>query len=141
MTTIIYEPIETIQGFVKREILITCNSENTYKLSMTIAGAMDIDHIRVLYYFSNKFGILFSGDQYGVPLNIDSLGITATNLLLELLCQCKTSYNTDENYFQDYTIEQLEFSESLDALEIKNFVIQSKLKLQIKSAINRNKTK
>ncbi len=73
------------------------------------------------YLFYDKKGyLLFSGEDYGCsPLHSIDSDDSVTGLLGFLTLK---KGDTDEEYFQDYTPEQIEFSESMDCEDISLFL-------------------
>jgi hypothetical protein len=94
-----------------------------YTLEMEVTGREDrLGHELVRYEFKNPSGvILFSGEDFGASPLHDAEGIESARALLTFLTLRKG--DTDEEYFENYTPEQLEFSESTDCENLQLYTL------------------
>lgn len=100
----------------------------TYKLdgyTMTLQATDKRDktgHIMVRYEFKTpRDATLFYGDDFGVsPLHAPESADAAKSLLSFLTLR---KGDTDEEYFENYTPEQLKFSESIDCENLQTYAM------------------
>lgn len=100
----------------------------TYKFdgyTLTLEQTSRIDnygHVMVRYTFRTPKGtLLFNGDDFGASPLHDPVGIESAKDLLSFLTVRKG--DTDEDYFDNYTDEQIEFSESWDCEQLQLYTL------------------
>ena len=100
----------------------TYNFDN-YTLTLKVTKKIDnYGHKMVSYKFLTPTGkILFSGKDFGAsPLHAPE-GLESAKALLSFLTLRKG--DTDDDYFDNYTPEQLEFSESQDCENLSIYAL------------------
>lgn len=92
-----------------------------YTMTLDATGKTDRhNHIMVKYEFINPDGvILFEGEDLGASPLHDPEGMETAKALLSFLTLKKG--DTDEEYFDNYTPEQLAFSESFDCEQLQAY--------------------
>jgi hypothetical protein len=95
-----------------------------YTLTLEETNRRDTyNHIMVKYSFiSPQDEAIFSGEDFGASPLHDAEGIESAKSLLGFLTLKKG--DTDEDYFENYTPRQLEFSESFDCERLQLYTLE-----------------